>query len=424
MAGSLLGDLSRRFLNKAPVPYAPRRSGFQSLFGRGSSQTAGLEAYGAVGMLFAVVNRLSDTTSSLKWRLYRMSDGRGRLAGGEDRREVAEHQLLSLWDNPNPFYTGKMFRETIQQHIELAGEATIVIGRSPLSSLPLELWPVRPDRMVPVKHPTEFLTGWIYNGPEGEKVPLGLDEVWQIKMPNPLDPYRGMGPVQAMMVDIESEQYSAEWNRNFFLNGAEPGGIIEVDHELDDDEFDQMRDRWREQHQGVSNAHRVAILEQGKWVERKFSMRDLQFHLLRRLSRDVIRETYGFPKTMLGTTEDVNRSNAEAGEITFARWMINNRGDRIKDALNGRLLPLFPQWADVQFDFDSPVPLDREADDATRNSKAKAAKDLTDAGYDPSDVLTTVGLPPMKTAPKPEPVALGGAPSTNGKPAPKEPAQV
>ncbi|KKK81335.1 hypothetical protein LCGC14_2814460, partial [marine sediment metagenome] len=63
---------------------------------------------------------------------------------------------------------------------------------------------------------------------------MGVDDVVQLKMPNPLDPYRGMGPVQSILADLDSERYSAAWNRNFFINGAEPGGIIEVDRRLDD----------------------------------------------------------------------------------------------------------------------------------------------------------------------------------------------
>ena len=35
--------------------------------------------------------------------------------------------------------------------------------------------------------------------------------------------------------------------------------------------------QWEEQHRGVSRAHRVAILEQGKWIDRKYTMRDMQF---------------------------------------------------------------------------------------------------------------------------------------------------
>ena len=420
--GSLLGDLHRAITNRTPVPYSARTS-FSEIVHSGGAQLAALQAYGSVGMLFVVVARLADAVSDIKWHLYETRDGRGQITGPEPRRPADDRQPMRLLRNPNAFYTQKSYFETQGQYLELIGENFAVIERNPLSPMPLEFWPVRPDRMEPVKHPTEFLTGWIYTGPNGEKVPLGKDEVLQTKIPNPLDPYRGFGPVQSMMVDIDSERFSALWNRNFFLNGAEPGGIIEVDHEMDDDEFNQMRDRWQEQHQGVSNAHRVAILEQGKWVERKFSMRDLQFHLLRRLSRDIIRETYAFPKTMLGTTEDVNRSNAEAGEMTFARWLVNSRANRTRDMLNNQLLPMFPQWDGLEFDYDSPVPLDREAEDNERISKATAAEKLVAAGYDHADVLETVGLPPMKEAPKPEPVLVAPSPAgSNGKP--KEPVAV
>jgi hypothetical protein len=47
-----------------------------------------------------------------------------------------------------------------------------------------------------------------------------------------MDPYRGMGVVQTILVDLDATRASAEWNRNFFLNSAEPGGIVEVDRRL------------------------------------------------------------------------------------------------------------------------------------------------------------------------------------------------
>ncbi|NIS37117.1 MAG: phage portal protein, partial [Actinobacteria bacterium] len=73
-----------------------------------------------------------------------------------------------------------------------------------------------------------FLAGFLYHGPNGEQVPLSLDEVIHIRYPNPLDPYRGLGPVQSAMIDLDSARYSAEWNRNFFVNSAEPGGHLET----------------------------------------------------------------------------------------------------------------------------------------------------------------------------------------------------
>jgi HK97 family phage portal protein len=396
---SLIGGLAGAVRNATPVSYAPRRGGLPLAGLAGSSTEQQLRAYGGVGTLYSIVHLTSNATSQVDWRLYRKSvDNRRTTATGEvaKRTEVTRHAALDLWNTPNPFQTGQEFREAAQQHLDLVGESTILVVRSDLADLPLELWPVRPDRLVPVPHPTDFLAGWIYCGPDGEKVPLGTDEVIQLKMPNPLDPYRGLGPVQAILTDLDSARYSAEWNRNFFANSAEPGGVIEVDKRLTDEEFDEMTERWREQHQGVNNAHRVAVIEQGKWVSNAMSMRDMQFKELRDVSREIIREAFGIHAHLLGITEDVNRANADAAEVSFARWLITPRCERWKQMLNARLLPLFGATGQgVEFDHDRVVPEDREADDRERTSKAQAAQLLVAAGYDPADVARAVGLPEM-----------------------------
>src|SRR5690606_31685077 len=119
---------------------------------------------------------------------------------------------------------------------------------------------------------------YVYTSPSGEQVPLAVDDVIFLRRPNPLDPYRGMSVVQTILMDIDATAASAEWNANFFRNSAEPGGIVEAERRLTDDEFSEFRARWAEQHRGVQNAHRVAVLENGlKWVDRKYTMRDMQF---------------------------------------------------------------------------------------------------------------------------------------------------
>jgi HK97 family phage portal protein len=396
-------------LNRTPVSYTSRVSTPMFPWAHRNDATAQMQAFGAVGTLFSIVNRTSNATAQVDWRLYRKSvDGRRATAPSTPpkRTEVTRHACLDLWNRPNPFMTGQEFREIFQQHIDLTGESDIVIARDPRSPLPLELWPVRPDRMTPVPHPTEFLSGWIYTGPDGEQVPLGVDEVIQIKMPNPLDPYRGLGPVQALLVDLDSARYSAEWNRNFFLNSAEPGGIIEVDKRLEDDEFTELTTRWREQHQGVAQAHRVAVLEQGKWVERKFSQKEMQFAELRGVSREIIREAFGIHGHMIGISEDVNKANAEAGERSFSKWLVTPRCGRIKGMLNNKLLPLYGAQG-LEFDHDQVEPPDRQADDRELVAKSQAAQLLVGVGFDPADVTATVGLPDMKYVGKPEESATG-----------------
>jgi HK97 family phage portal protein len=315
---SLLGGLGA-VVNRAPAYVATNGSGRLGamIAGSGGNATQALGAMETSGTLFSVVDSLATAVSGSRWCLWR------KAASGkpEDRTEVTSHAALDVWRKPNPFMTTSELLETSDQHFELTGEFWWVVSRDRRApTLPLELWPVRPDRMSTIPHPTKFLTGYQYSI-GSETVPLTLDEVIFVRRPNPRDIYRGLGPLQAILADIDSDRFSAEWNRNFFRNSAEPGGIIQIDRRLDDDQFNELRMRWNEQHRGVANAHRVAILEQGQWVDRKMTQRDMQFAELRDASRDVIMEAFRVSKTTLGISDDVNLANAKAAEYQFSAYL-------------------------------------------------------------------------------------------------------
>lgn len=398
---SLLGKAAQRLSagiknaagDRPPVPYVPERNG---LFAGPTDDAVkavaerAYDAYGSVGTLFAIVTQIDNAVASTDWHLYRKTSVRDK----NRRQEVTVHPFLTVWDQPNKFYTNRMFIETVEQHINLVGEGIIVLDT--IGSFVIGMWPVRPDRMQPVKSPDEFMTGWIYCGPDGEEVPLELDQVIQMKMPNPGDPYRGMGAVQTVLNDMDAARYSAEWNKNFFINGAKPGGVIEIDYRMGDDEFKDFVRRWRYQHQGVANAHRVAVLENAKWKDTQFSMSDMQFVELRNLPRELIREAFAFPKPMLGTVDDVNRANSDAAKEIMAEGITVPHLSRWRDATNWKLVPRFANGKTLEMDFDNPVPINREAQDRERTSQANGTATLVKAGFDPSGTLEAMGLPKIK----------------------------
>jgi len=419
---SPLGALISGLRNRPSVPYVGRNA--PSLINRAgtgsatATMTAELDSLGSSSTLFSIVNKLATGTSSIDWHMHRIAQRAPRTSAACDMCEapgmmyVPAHPALSVWNRPNDFFTRQEFVETEQQHIDLTGEGWWLVVR--LGGRPIELWPIRPDRMAPVRSATDFLSGYVYRGPEGEMIPLGIDEVVQIRMPNPVDPWRGMGPVQALLNDIDGLRYSKEWNRRFFENSAEPGGVIEVPETLDDNAFKRLQTQWGEQHRGVGNAHRVAILENGsKWNASQITHKDMQFTELQQVSREVQREAFGVHGHILGLSEDVNRANAEAADVSFARRLLVPRADRIKGALNSDFLPLFGTMGKgYEFVYTSPVPEDQEADNAERASKTTAYSTLVRAGVDPEDAAIVCGLPPMRhTGVLAQPVPVGsGAP--------------
>ena len=385
-------------LNRAPVNYAR-----ESIFEPPSSRRSGheLEAMEAQSTIFAIVDRIATKVASVEWNLYRGATAEANAADEDPAAIVKRHAALSVWNNPNPHYTRTELVETTQQHFELSGEQILINVRPKGMSQgpPIELWPIRPDRMIPIPSVSEFIAGWIYVGADGrEKVRLTTDEVMRVKRPNPTDPYRGLGPIGSLILDIEGEQAAAEWNAAFFRNGAEPGGIIEVPELMEDKEFEKMQEHWNSQHKGVRNAHRVAVVEVGQWKDRRYTMRDMQFEQLRRFSRETIRTAWTFPKPMLGDVEDVNRANADAGIAIFAEGLLIPRLNRWRTLLNADFLPQFgaKNGTGYHFNYADPVPPNRQEEGQNQRLRALNAASFVEKGFDPVGTLEAFGFPPIE----------------------------
>jgi HK97 family phage portal protein len=401
--------------NRSPVPLVERHArGTWFTSSRLKNDYQGqMSAYGSDPVVYPMVRRMAEAVGQAQWQLWTKASSGLR----EDRTLVTSHPVLDLLARPNKFMTLSQVIEAGQQFSDLTGEINIVVGRMAGVKYPIDLWPIRPDRLVPVPDPYDYLLGWKYEL-GGEVVPLELNELLRSILPSPLDPYRGMGPLQALMLELDAQRFGKEWQAMFFENSARPGGVIEIDRRLSDPEFNEMRERWSEQHRGLSKAHRVAIIEHGaKWVDTSFSLRDLQMAEMEEVGRDKKLVAFGFPKHMLGIAEDVNRANAEAAEYMFAKWVTRVRLTRWRAMFNAQLLPLFgPEVARrYELDFEDPVPENSDQALAEIETKTQALIDLAAGNFDAVKAAEYLGLPDLgyeKPPPPPVPVI---APSAPGK---------
>lgn len=410
---SLLGSI----INRAPIPFTPYKQNWYGGPGRKYDTTGQLDAMGANATLFAIVNRTSTSVAAETWHLHRKAEGSvcefeqpdGEPCGTKNVTHVDRHPAQVVLDRPNDFYTTAELFESGQQHVDLTGEGWLVMPR--IGGMPAELWVARPDRMVVVTDPRDFLVGYIYLGPDGREVPLKRKDVLLNRMPNPLDPYRGLGPVQTIMQQVAGTNLSAEWNTNFFRNGARPGGIVKLSRRMSDPEFDQLVERFNLAHKGVANAGRTAFLEDGEWQDVKpLNMRDMQFVETANLNRDTVLLAFGMSKFAVGVVDDVNRAVGHAVKAWFGESITLPRLKRWRDMLNQDFLPQFPGWdpnpdafGHVWFVHSNPVPADRAEQREDQTAAVNQFVALVGAGVEPADAAEVCKLPEMKMAPKPEP---------------------
>lgn len=398
---SLLGELVS-VANRTPVPYVSRRGAgvLSRMFGTGD-RNAQMDTMPASATVFSIVNRTSTSTAKVEWHLHQGITDKDATCGHEGCdatgvRWVEKHPALNVINRPNQFYTRQELFESGQQHVDLTGEGWLVMAR--LGEMPYELWVARPDRMTVVTDRTEFLVGYIYHDPDGNEIPLRREDVLQIRMPHPKDPYRGLGPVQAIIPEVAGGQMSAEYNLSFFRNGAQPGGVVKIRANMSDDQFNQLVDRWEENHGGAQNAGRVAFLEEGEYSPVKpLSMADMQFVEGSNLRRDTILLAFGASKFDVGILEDVNRAASTAAAADFAERMTVPRLDRWQGMLNNDFLPQFGEALSngYRFVYTNPVPRDREQDRQDKSAAVANFAELVRVGVDPREAAEVCGLPEM-----------------------------
>lgn len=315
-----------------------------------------LNAYNS--WVYAAVNAIAQEVANIELHLYKKKYTRK----GVELDEVIEHEALSLLYEVNEFMTHYQLFELTQIFLELTGEAYWLLLRDGKTGKPRQIWPLRPD-WVFVNPSSNFIDSYKYS-PGGLSDPNALtiakEDIIPFKYPNPVNPYRGKGAVQAAAMAIDTDIFSAEWNRNFFFNAAVPYLILRTKKRVTQEELNRFTAEWEAKFQGKSNGHKIAMLGGGDWEEPFVfggQFKDMDFIEQRRLMRDEILATFRVGKSILNITEDVNRANAEASNLNFMERVVTPKMTRFVAHLNEFLLRNWDD-GDLFFDFRDPAPQD------------------------------------------------------------------
>lgn len=184
------------------------------------------------------------------------------------------------------------------------------------SIVALQLLP--PQHTAPIPDPKKFVAGFEVDMRNGTKVTLNAEDVIWIRKPHPLDPYLSLTPLESAGIAIEIENLSKIYNRNFLLNDGRPGGMIVVRGEIDDDDKDELRARFRG---NVNRAGAITVVSSDEgvdYVDTGASPRDANYIQMRQITKEEILAAFGVPESVIGNAS--GRTFSNAGEEHRVFW--------------------------------------------------------------------------------------------------------
>lgn len=184
------------------------------------------------------------------------------------------------------------------------------------SIVALQLLP--PQHTAPIPDPKTFVSGFEVDMRNGTKVTLKADDVIWIRKPHPLDPYLSLTPLESAGIAVEIENLSKIYNRNFLLNDGRPGGMIVIRGEIDDDDKDELRARFRGNINRAGSITVVSSDEGVDYVDTGASPRDANYIQMRQITKEEILASFGVPESVIGNAS--GRTFSNAGEEHRVFW--------------------------------------------------------------------------------------------------------
>lgn len=300
--------------------------------------------------VFACVRVNARSASTTPIELYETDEDDAPLAPRSD----------PLWDllkrKANPLMSGRMLWASVCVYWQLCGgaylflnSATKVKGRSviaPISKrgMPTEVWPVRDDLVEPViDEETRLPKAYRYKSGSRE-VEYPAHAVAHLYEPDPDDPLRGFGPVQAIWRAADHLFRAEAFDDAIVENGGQIGGVYShEDKRLKVEQLQALRAQIDENAKKPKNDRKNVVLPGGlKFTPATMTPVEMQARDMRLLKRDEIMAALGVPKTMLGYTDDVNRANAREVRRAYYEGTVGPYLEWLEDSIVAHLIPLLP----------------------------------------------------------------------------------
>jgi HK97 family phage portal protein len=277
----------------------------------------------------ACVKKIADGLSQVPFKVFRKEDRK--------RLPAEDHPLFELLSvAPNHVQTSFEFREMIGMHLALCGNAFVWLNR--VNGRIVEMLPFTPQE-VAVKREANWELTYQISSVEGKSYTLPAADIWHLRGFSWCG-WMGLEGVKLAREAIGLGLATEEHGARFFGNGAQLGGILSTDMNLDEKQRKELRESWEARHAGGQNAHKTAVLGGGMKFSPMTSPNDqAQFLETRKFQVEEVCRAFGVLPIMVGHSDKT--ATYASAEQMFLAHVVHTMGPwfaRVEGSANMRLL--------------------------------------------------------------------------------------
>lgn len=223
---------------------------------------------------------------------------------------------------PNKNIDAFSFRFMLSSQVLLSKKGAYVeITRNRLGEV-TSLFLHQPQYVFPIPDPQNFVSGYSVEYPNTpRKIVESQDMMW-IRVPHPIDPYKGQTPLESAGLAIEFDYYSRVYNRNFVINDGRPGGMLVIKGDMEEEQSEEIARRFRgTTGSNIGGAGRITVLaaDDASFIDTSTNHRDAQYTEARSQNKEEILLAFGVPESVIGNAANRTFANADVELEVFWR---------------------------------------------------------------------------------------------------------
>lgn len=264
-----------------------------------------------ISAVYAAVSAISESVASLPLDIYRRTD---------DGREKARlHPLFKLLHaEPNAQQTALEFREMLQRHVLLRGNAYAEIKWNAAGRIE-SLKALHPDSVSVLITPDDKLV-YDVTDRHGKQRRLVASEVLHLRYHSD-DGLMGRTPIEVCRDTVGLALAERTHGERMFAQGTKLSGIIQTQPATTSEQAKKIKASWDEGHSGVSSHGKTAVLPSGaEFKTVSMTLEDAEWIEARRMSVEEVARLFRVPPVLIGDLREANYSNA----VELGRYFVTH----------------------------------------------------------------------------------------------------